>query len=227
MLLEACLDSLELAVAAERGGAGRIELCDRLDIGGTTPPVELIKSVTRAVTIPVFVIVRPRGGDFFHTEAEVDAMRRDARIAVESGAAGIVLGILHRDRTIHRDATRSVIEMVPAVPATFHLAFDQVPDQLEALETLVGLGVERVLTSGGAGRAIDGVDRLRALVDRAGGRMAILAGGSIREDNAAEIVAKTGVSEIHSRGTNVAAIVSAARAGEATFRQTSSHSCDS
>src|SRR3954466_383172 len=130
MLLEACLDSLDLAVKAEQGGAGRIELCDRLDVGGTAPPARLIRDVVRAVKIPVFVIVRPRGGDFVHSPNEIAEMKAHARMAVDSGAKGIVLGVLRGDNSIDVDATRSVMDEVPGIPATFHLAFDHVPDQL-------------------------------------------------------------------------------------------------
>src|SRR4051812_3788558 len=111
MLLEACLDSLDLAVKAEEGGAGRIELCDRLDVGGTTPPATLIRDVVRAVSIPVFVIVRVRGGNFVHSGSEVATMREHARMAVDHGAAGIVLGILREDDSIDVDATRAVMDV--------------------------------------------------------------------------------------------------------------------
>jgi copper homeostasis protein len=213
VLLEACLDSLDLARNAERAGAGRIELCDRLDIGGTTPDPGLIEAVTKAVHIPVFVIIRPRGGDFLYSSDELSAMKAHARMARESGAAGIVLGALDRDDTIDVDATRSVMEAGGGLPATFHLAFDRVPDQAEALETLVGLGTARVLTSGGAGKALAGVDALRRLVIQARDRLTIMPGGGIREPNVAEIVRRTGAREIHTRGLAVAEIL--ARANEA------------
>jgi copper homeostasis protein len=164
MLLEACLDSLDLAVKAEAGGAGRIELCDRLDVGGTTPPANLIRDVVRAVKIPVFVIIRTRGGNFVTSSNEVATMKDHARMAVDAGASGIVLGVLREDNVIDIEATRSVMDAVPGTPATFHLAFDQVPDQLSALDTLAAMGVARVLTSGGAGKAIAGAEHLRKLV---------------------------------------------------------------
>jgi copper homeostasis protein len=215
VLLEACLDSLELAIAADRAGAGRIELCDRLDVGGTTPSRELIEQVVAAVGIPVFPIIRVRGGDFFHTVAEVEQMKRDAEMAASAGAAGIVIGVLKPDRTIDRVATRAVMDIVPHLPVTFHLAFDQAADQLAALETVAEVGVTRILTRGGGKTALDGVDGLRRLVDRSAGRVHIMAGGGVREDNAEEIVRRSGVAEVHSRGVNVAEILSAARRGRA------------
>lgn len=215
VLLEACLDSLALAIAAEQGGAGRIELCDRLDVGGTTPSRELIESVVRAVRIPIFPIIRVRGGDFFHTVAEVDAMKRDVEMAAKAGAAGIVIGILKPDRTIDAEATRAVMDVAPQLPATFHLAFDQAADGALALETMAEIGIVRVLTRGGGRTALDGVDGLRRLVDQSAGRVQIMAGGSVREDNAEEIVRRSGVREIHSRGMAVAEMVAAARRGPA------------
>lgn len=215
VLVESCLDSLELAIAAERGGAERIELCDRLDVGGTTPSRELIEQVVAAVKIPVHPIIRVRGGDFFHTDAEVEQMKRDTEMAAKAGAAGIVLGILNTDRTIDGKRTREVMEVAPHVPATFHLAFDFARDMFEALDTVGEIGMARVLTRGGGKTALDGIEGIRKLVERSIGHVRIMAGGSVREDNAEEIVRRSGVTEIHSRGTDVARIVAAARRGQA------------
>jgi len=213
VLLEACVDSVDLAVAAERGGAERIELCDRLDIGGTTPSKELIEQVVKAVKIPVNPIIRVRGGDFFHTDDEVEQMKRDTEMAARAGAAGIVLGILKPDRTIDEKRTREVMRVAPHIPATFHLAFDQTRDLSEALDAVSAIGIARVLSKGGGRTALDGVDQLRTLVDRST-TVRIMAGGSVRAGNAEEIVRRSGVREVHSRGTEVADIVAAARRGE-------------
>lgn len=218
VLLEACLDSLELAVAAEEGGAGRIELCDRLDVGGTTPSRELIEQVVAAVRIPVFPIIRVRGGDFFHSDTEVEQMKRDVEMAAAAGAAGIVIGILAPDRTIDRRRTRAVMDVAPHLPATFHLAFDQAADQAQALEAVAEIGIARILTRGGGKTALDGVEGLRRLVGQSAGRVQVMAGGSVREDNAEEIVRRSGVREIHSRGTGYREMVAAARRGEARGR---------
>jgi copper homeostasis protein len=215
VILEACLDSLELAVAAELAGAGRIELCDRLDVGGTTPSRELIERVVGAVSIPVFPIIRVRGGDFFHADAEVEQMKRDVAMAADAGAAGIVIGILKPNGTIDAQRTRAVMDVAPSLPATFHLAFDVAPDPMEALDIVGDIGIARILTRGRGKTALDGVEGLRRLVARAAGRVKVMAGGSVREDNAEEIVARSGVKEIHSRGLEVAKMVAAARRGEA------------
>lgn len=213
VLLEACVDSVELAVAAERGGAERIELCDRLDIGGTTPSKELIERVVAAVKIPVNPIIRVRGGDFCHSAAEVDRMKRDTEMAARAGAAGIVLGILKPDRTVDATKTREVMKIAPHIPATFHLAFDATRDLVEALDAVAAIGIARVLSKGGAATALEGVDMLHTLVERST-TVRIMAGGKVRADNAEEIVRRSGVREIHSRGTEVAQMVAAARRGE-------------
>ena len=207
ILLEACLDTPELAVAAEQGGAGRIELCDRLEVGGTTPSDELIRSVVAAVRIPVFAIVRARGGDFTYTLAEMEIMRRDAARMRGLGAAGIVFGALTSAGAVDGGANRSVIEAAGGLPCTFHLAFERAKDRGAALEELIALGFRRVLTRGGGKTALDGVEGLRRLVEQAAGRIGILAGGNVREDNVAEIVRRSGVREVHSRGLRVAEMV--------------------
>ena len=218
VLLEACLDSLDLAIAADEEGAGRIELCDRLDVGGTTPSRELIEQVAAAVSIPVFPIIRVRGGDFFHSDAEVEQMKRDVEMAAAAGAAGIVIGILAPDRTIDTRRTRAVMDVAPHLPATFHLAFDQAADQERALEAVAEIGIARILTRGGGKTALDGVEGIRRLVGQSAGRVQVMAGGSVREDNAEEIVKRSGVREIHSRGTAYREMVAAARRGEAAGR---------
>jgi copper homeostasis protein len=215
ILLEACLDSVELARAAEQGGAGRIELCDHLDVGGTTPSVELTRGVVGAVKIPVFAIVRPRGGDFVYSDAELEAMTRDAMMLKGLGVAGIVVGILNADDTIDAGRTRQVIAAANGLPVTFHLAFERVPDRRAGLETLIDIGVDRLLTKGGGETALDGVTGIRELVDQSAGRIAIMAGGSVREQNVGEIVRLTRVTEIHSRGAAVAEILARAKGAAA------------
>ena len=217
VLLEACLDSVELAIAAEQGGAERIELCDRLDIGGTTPSRELIERVVAAVNIPVNPIIRVRGGDYFHSDAEVEQMKRDTEMAAKAGAAGIVIGILKPDRTIDMKRSRAVMEVATHIPTTFHLAFDDTRDLNEALDALEEIGIARVLTRAGGKTALDGVEGLRKLVQRSA-TVRIMAGGGIREDNAEAIVRGSGVTEIHSRGTAVASILAAARRGETKLK---------
>lgn len=197
VLFEACVESVAEAVAAERGGAGRVELCVDLRVDGTTPPAELVREACRALTIPVMVLVRPRAGDFHYSAAEVIGMIADIERARTNGAAGVVIGALDADGAVDRPATARLIAAARPLSVTFHRAFDVAPDRAAALEALVSLGIDRVLTSGGAPSAEKGIPELKRLVEQASGRIGILAGGRIRAGNAATIVTATGVQEIH------------------------------
>mgnify|MGYP003580563536 CR=1 FL=1 len=205
VLVEACVDSVASAVAAERGGAGRLELCDNLGDGGTTPSAGMISAVKAAVQIPVFVIVRPRGGDFVYTDVEAGVMRLDVEAASMLGADGVVIGALTADRLVDAERTRALMDAAAGLPVTFHRAFDHAKDLPQALEVLMSLGVSRVLTSGGAATALEGVSTIAALAKRAAGSIAIMAGGSLREENVQEVVHRTGVTEVHVRGSRVTA----------------------
>jgi len=204
MLVEACVESVEAAVAAESGGAGRIELCDNLVEGGTTPSIGTVTLARDCLRIPIHVIIRPRGGDFLYTPREVETMQRDVVAARQAGVAGVVIGALLPEGTIDQETTRALIERARPLSVTFHRAFDLTRDPREALETLVGLGVDRVLTSGQAPTAPEGEALIAALVRQAAGRIGVLPGAGIRADNAAGFVAATGVTEIHVRGAATA-----------------------
>jgi len=203
ILVEACVDSVESATAAERGGAHRLELCAALVDGGTTPSAGVIAAVKQAVRIPVFVILRPRGGGFVYSDAEADVMRRDAEMAATLGADGVVVGALRADARIDEDRTRALIDASRGLPVTFHRAFDLVRDRHEALDALASAGVTRVLTSGGSRNALLGADEIGSLAKAAGSRLIVVAGGGIREENVAEVVRRSGVREIHVRGTKL------------------------
>lgn len=199
ILVEACVETLAAALAAAEGGAGRVELCVSLEVGGVTPPEEFIREAVRRLAIPVFVLLRPRPGSFVLRGTELTHLADQVRRAAELGASGIVAGALTDDGTVDRAGVEVILAAAAPLPVTFHRAFDQVPDQASALEELIGLGIRRVLSSGGAPTAVEGASRLRALVDQAAGRIGILAGGSVRAHNATALVHSTGVTEIHSR----------------------------
>src|SRR6266446_593416 len=188
ILIEAAVESLDAVLAAAAGGANRIELCTDLAHGGTTPDLTLLPV---QLPIPVFVLVRPRAGDFVYTDAEHRTMLEQISRARSAGAHGIVTGDLSLDRT------RDLIAAARPLPVTFHRAFDVFPDRAEALERLISLGVARVLTSGGAATAAEGAERIRALVAHAKGRIVILPGGGITPENVARLVQETGVREVH------------------------------
>jgi copper homeostasis protein len=203
VLVEACVDSVESAVAAERGGAGRLELCDSLCDAGTTPSAGMLAAVKARVRVPVFAIVRPRGGGFVYSATEIDVMQRDIDVLRRLGADGFVVGALRPDARVDPACTRALVAAAAGRPVTFHRAFDLARDRGEALETLVQCGVERVLTSGGAPTAIEGATSIAALVARAAGRLGVMAGGGIREATVRDLVRRSGVREIHVRGTRL------------------------
>lgn len=197
VLVEVVADSVATAVAAERAGAHRLELCCAVGEGGLTPSLGTLAEVLHAVHVPVFAMLRPRRGDFLFDDGEFRAMRRDLDLLLHDGARGIVTGALRADGRIDRERTRELVRAAGRVPVTFHRAFDLVPDADEALETLVELGVARVLTSGQAPTAEGGVARIASLVARAGSRIHVMAGAGVRAHNAAAIVRATGVGELH------------------------------
>jgi copper homeostasis protein len=199
MLVEAAVESIAAAIAAERSGAGRVELCTDLDNGGTTPRAGVIGAAKARIGIPVFVLIRPRGGGFVYSEEEIEAMRRDVEIARSEGAAGIVTGALGGSGRVDVATIRMLVDAAGGLPVTFHRAFDAVTDSAGALEMLIEAGVSRVLTSGGANTALEGVDTIARLVEQSNGRIIIVAGGGIREHNAREVIARSGVTEIHAR----------------------------
>ncbi|NJD08879.1 MAG: copper homeostasis protein CutC [Gemmatimonadetes bacterium] len=201
VLVEACVDSVESALAAEAGGAGRIELCDNLVEGGTTPSAATIAVACERLRIPVFVIIRPRGGDFLYSDLELEIMRRDIAQAKTLGASGVVIGALRADGTVDVERARPLVEAARPMQVTHHRAFDVTPDPFEALEAIIALGADRVLTSGQAPSALEGAEVIAAAVRQAAGRIGILPGAGIDGGNARRIVEITGAREIHVRGT--------------------------
>jgi len=197
ILLECCVGSVESAVNAELGGAGRVELCAALELGGVTPSSAAIRLARERIDIPLFVLVRPRGGDFHYSPVEIEVMKTDIAAARDLGADGIVLGISRKDGNVDVERTAELIEASGGASITFHRAFDSAPDPLAALETLSELGVSRVLTTGGARRAEEGLAGLGKLAEAAAGRIGILPGGGINHENCRQVVEQTGAREIH------------------------------
>lgn len=195
--VEVCLAGIASALAAQEGGANRIELCENLAQGGTTPSLGMMALVREQLQIGLNVMIRPRAGDFCYTAAEFEVMRRDVLAAKQAGADGIVLGILRPDGTIDAPRCRELMQLVRPLSITFHRAFDMTPDPFAALDTLIDLGIDRLLTSGQAQTAVQGKSLIRQLQNRAGHRLALMIGGGITATNAANLIAETGVQEIH------------------------------
>lgn len=195
--MEVCVDSVESAINASKGGASRVELCSNLVEGGTTPSLGMLRMVKRAVDITVFVMVRPRGGDFLYSDLEFQVMKEDLLILKENGANGIVFGVLTFDGGIDVERSKELIDLARPLPVTFHRAFDMVQDPFGSLEVLVGLGVERVLTSGHENSALEGLPILQKLVKQAGERIVVVPGGGINERNVQRILEGSGALEFH------------------------------
>jgi copper homeostasis protein len=194
---EICVDSIAGVIAARDAGAHRVELCASLIEGGTTPSLGMIREARKIGGIGLHVIIRPRGGDFLYSPEEIAVMEADIDAAKAAGADGIVFGMLNPDGTIDVALTRRLVARSRPLAVTFHRAFDMTPDPFAALETLVDLGIERVLTIGQEATMLEGADTVAALVEVAGDRIIILSGGGMSPRTAARIVAMTGIKEIH------------------------------
>lgn len=197
MLLEIVAYSYAAALAAQQGGADRIELCENTAEGGTTPSLGTVEATRALPNLKLHVMIRPRGGDFLYSDAEVQIMKRDIALAKAAGADGVVLGLLRPDATIDIIRTRELVQAAAGLSVTFHRAFDWAADPAAALEAVIAAGCHRVLTSGQAPTALAGAELIKRLVQQAGGRCTILAGGGISETNVVELVQRTGVREVH------------------------------
>lgn len=199
MTVEVCAYSLESCLNAQQAGASRVELCGGLGEGGTTPSAGLIAAVREHSTLALYVMIRPRGGDFVYDESELDVMRRDIDVARNLGADGVVLGVLWPDGKVDITRTRELVEYARPMGVTFHRAFDLTPDALQALEDVIETGAERILTSGQKATAAQATTLLSQLARQAGRRIEIMAGGGVSADNARALAA-TGVPALHLTG---------------------------
>jgi copper homeostasis protein len=196
VILEVCVDTPAGLAAAIAGGADRIELCSALALQGLTPAPGLMAIAARA-EIPIYPMIRPRNGDFVYDEADLDAIIRDIDATRDAGLAGVVIGANLPSGELDVDALAMLVAHAEGLGVTLHRAFDLTPDPFAALEIAIDLGFERILTSGCALNAMAGAETIAALVDKADGRIAILAGGGVNPSNVAQIVARTGVTEVH------------------------------
>ncbi len=194
---EVCLDSVESALEAQKGGAHRVELCDNLFEGGTTPSAGTIRIAREKLNIGLQVMIRPRGGDFCYSDIEMEVMRQDILTARELGADGVVIGILLPDGRVDKKRSSELISLAGDMNVTFHRAFDMTRDPFEALEDIIDLGCNRILTSGQEATVPEGIDLLRQLVEKAEDRIIIMPGCGITERNMEKVIRGTGASEYH------------------------------
>jgi len=199
LFIEAAVESMGGALAADAEGVDRIELCGLLHEGAVTPSIGLIKCALASVRTPIHVFIRPRIGDFVYDRHDVAVMLEDIAAAKAAGAPGVVFGALTPDSQIDRALMLELIAAARPMTVGFHRAFDQLADQAKGLDTLIDLGVAVVLTSGGPARALDGAARLRQLVEQASGRIDILAGGGVTSSNVAEFLERSGVRHVHGK----------------------------
>jgi len=197
VIIEVCVDSVASAIAAERGGAARVELCSSLIEGGVTPSAGMVEAVRKKISIGLQVIIRPRAADFCYEPEEFDLMCRDICVAKGLGADGVVLGVLMVNGAVDVPRTRQLVELARPMNTTFHRAFDMSADLLRALEDVCAAGADRILTSGGEQDSLQGADAIARLVKAAGDRIIIMAGGGITHKDVCAILQRTGVNEIH------------------------------
>lgn len=197
-LLEIAVESLDTALAAERGGADRIELCAELIHGGITPSVATLRKIHEELEIPLFCIIRPRAGDFVYSDKDFVSMKRDISVARDLGVEGVVLGLLRCDGSVDVERTAELVQWARPLEVTFHRAFDETADQTRALEDVIATEATRILTTGGAATAMQGAGTLKRLVQAAGKRIVIMPGGGLDAANVAQLGAQTGAQEFHS-----------------------------
>lgn len=195
--IEICAQSLTSAVAAQEGGADRIELCTALEVGGLTPSPATMLAAKRLLTIPVCVLIRPRPGDFIYSDLEFENIKQDVVWCKQNGMDGVVIGILTKEGTLDMPKMRELAELARPMQVVCHRAFDQTPDPYAALEQLIALGFDRILTSGQAKNVVVGRDILRGLVGQANGRITIMPGNGVNEDNIAELISYTRATDFH------------------------------
>jgi copper homeostasis protein len=202
MKIEVCAGSIRSVIEAEKGGASRVELCDNLFEGGTTPSAATIELSCQSVNIRVYVMIRPRGGDFLYSDIEFEIMKRDVFFAKKYGASGIVTGLLLPDGSVDEQRTKELVLMAQelGMGVTFHRAFDMSSNPYKALESIIKTGCERILTSGGENKAIEGKELIKELVTVAAGRISIMAGSGINPANVGGLIKYTGISEVHISG---------------------------
>jgi copper homeostasis protein len=196
-LLEVAANSVASACAAQAGGAGRVELCAALELGGLTPSQATIALARERLRIPLYALIRPRAGDFLYDDDECEVMRRDIETCAKLGCDGVVLGALDADGDVDVPRCRALIAAAGDMGVTFHRAFDLARDPHRALEDVIALGCERVLTSGGQASAMEGAALIRGLVAQSRGRVTVMPGAGVTADNLAALVVATGAREFH------------------------------
>jgi len=197
--VEVCADSIDSALAAQSAGACRVEYCANLPEGGTTPSIGQIEIARKLLNIKLYVIIRPRGGDFFYNDTEFEIMKSDIHHCGKIGCDGVVIGMLHADGSVDKERCKELIDIAHnySMGVTFHRAFDHCRNLFEGMEAIIAMGCERILTSGGKDTAPEGASIIRQLIQQAGNRIVIMPGAGITAENAADLIKNTGATELH------------------------------
>ena len=198
--LEVCANSVTSALAAQEGGAIRVELCENLPEGGTTPSFGQIALARKLLKIKLYVLIRPRSGDFLYSDTEFEVMKADVQHSIDMGCDGVVIGLLNADGTVDKSRCAELVRMAKAkgLGVTFHRAIDMCADMAQAMEDIIDTGCERILTSGGKSTAVEGVSTIAHLIEKAAGRISIMPGAGVNESTVADIIHFTNAKEIHS-----------------------------
>ena len=199
MIKEACVESLIDAIEAEKRGADRIELCDNLSQGGTTPSYGTIKVALSTLKIPVFPIIRPRGGDFYYTPAEIEVIKEDIKVCKSLGAKGVVLGLLTKDKKIDFEVLSQLVELAKPMEVTFHKAIDELEDPTLVIDELINVGVKRILSSGTKPTALEGKYMLNKMIEKAGDRLTIVVAGKVTKEILPEVSTLIPAKEYHGK----------------------------
>ncbi len=199
MIKEACVENIGEAIAAEKAGASRVELCDNLSVGGTTPSYATIKFCKQQLHIPFLVMIRPRGGDFVYNKLEFELMKEDVLVCKLLGADGVVFGLLNPDHTIDLKRTRELVDYAKPMQVTFHKAFDEVANPIATMESLIEVGVDRILTSGTKATALEGQAVLNELILKSNNRIKIVVAGNVTDSNLEKVRQLIPSSEFHGR----------------------------
>lgn len=199
MIREKCIGSYLEALEAQKLGAERVELCDNLEEGGTTPSYGTIKMVAEKLEIPAFVIIRPRGGDFFYSEDEIEIMKEDIKVCKYLGIKGVVIGALNQDKTINYKAIKEMVELAKPMSVTFHKAIDELENPVVEVKKLAKIGVNRILTSGTKETALEGKEILNQMIKEAGNDIIIIVAGKVTKDNLEEISKSIPTKEYHGK----------------------------
>ena len=183
MLKEACVESFEKALEAQSNGANRIELCENLAVGGTTPSYGTVKICLEKLNIPIFPMIRARGGNFVYSKDEIEIMKEDIKVFKDLGVKGLVLGCLTSDNKIDLELTKELVELASPMEVTFHKSIDEILNPLDYIDDLVNIGIKRILTSGGKATALEGKDLINEMIKKSNGRLKIVVAGKVTKGN--------------------------------------------